>query len=125
MLGACSLDKKYIGQDINEITINESNKIKDLLDLNADLYIRNSIEETGNYECLFTCSPYSNKENWGQIIENKSCDKWIDICLNNYSCNKYLFVVDKTEKYKNYIVEELTNKSHFNKNSEYVILIKK
>lgn len=125
MLGVCSSDKHYIGQDINEITINESNKIKDLLNLNADLYIRNSIEETGNYECLFTCSPYSNKENWGQIIENKSCDEWIDICLNNYNCNKYLFVVDKTEKYKDYIVEELTNKSHFNKNSEYVILIKK
>ena len=36
---------------------------------------------------------------------------------------KYLFVVDETEKYKNYIVETIENKSHFGSNFEYVILI--
>lgn len=71
----------------------------------------------------YTCPPYGSKENWNQSIEELSCDEWIDICLNNYKCKSYLFVVDKTDKYKNYIAEEIINKSHFNKNTEKVILI--
>ena len=55
----------------------------------------------------------------------KSCDEWIDLCIEKHKCLKYLFVVDKTEKYKNYIVETLTNKSHFGTNNEYVIIIKR
>ena len=49
----------------------------------------------------------------------------IDICLNNFDCKKYLFVVDDTLKYKQFIVEILENKSHFGSNTEYVILINK
>ena len=56
-------------------------------------------------------------------IENKSCDDWIDLCLNNFNCKKYLFVVDDTIKYKNNIVYYINNKNHFYKNNEYVILI--
>ena len=79
------------------------------------------------YDCLFTCPPYGGKEHWNKDNDEieKSCDEWINICLNKYNCKKYLFVVDKTEKYKNNIIETLENKSHFGKNNEYVILIKK
>ena len=123
MLGTCSLNKKYIGQDINPITVEESNNIIAYFNLNAKVKVKNLLEDSGNYPCLFTCTPYKNKENWGQEIENKSCDDWITECLNRYKCEKYVFVVDETEKYKEFIIEEITNKSHFGQNKEYLLLI--
>ena len=124
MLGACMLGKRYIGQDINSVTIKESNKIKDYFKLNADLKVNDSIYDSDKYECLFTCPPYGNKENWHQDIEVLSADEWIDVCLKNYKCKAYLFVVDKTEKYKDFVVEEFKNKSYLNENSEQVVFIK-
>ena len=103
----------------------ESNEIKDYFNLNANLKVNDSIYDSGEYECLFTCPPYGNKENWHQEIEVLSADEWIDVCLKNYKCKAYLFVVDKTEKYKNFVVEEFKNKSYLNENSEQVVFIKK
>lgn len=123
MLGCCSLDKKYIGQDINETTISESLKIKEFLKLNSNISCKDIFNSYGEYECLFTCPPYSDKENWNQEIKNLSCDEWIDLCINKFKCKKYLFVVDNTEKYKDKIVETLNNKSHFGINTEKIILI--
>lgn len=124
MLGAWSLNKKYIGQDINNIIVNESNNIiKDFNLQNVSIKQTNSLNTKGTYECLFTCSPYNDKENWNQDIENLTCDEWIDICLKNYNCKSYLFVVDKVEKYKKHIVEEIINKSNFGTNKEYIVLI--
>lgn len=124
LLGACSLDKRYIGQDINPITVSESKNIISYFNLNAEITCCNSITKRGEYDCLFTCPPYSDKENWNQDIENLSCDEWISIFLNNYKCKKYLFVVDKTEKYKDYVIEEIENKSYLtNTVKEYIILI--
>ena len=124
MLGTCILGKHYIGQDINSVTIKESNKIKDYFKLNAVLKVNDSIYDSSEYECLFTCPPYGNKENWHQDIEVLSADEWIDVCLKNYKCKAYLFVVDKTEKYKDFVVEEFKNKSYLNENSEQVVFIK-
>lgn len=127
MLGACSLDKSYIGQDINVSHIKESNQIAEFLGLkNVSLKVQNILEDTKKeYECLFTCPPYGGKEHWNiknDLIE-KTCDEWIDECLNRFKCKTYLFVVDETEKYKDYIVEEISNSSHFGNNKEYVIKI--
>jgi hypothetical protein len=44
-------------------------------------------------------------------------------CCKHIGCKKYCFVVDKTEKYKNNIVDEITNKSHFGNSKEFIILI--
>ena len=128
MLGTCSLGKHYIGQDCNYTTINEACQLKDNFNLSAELYHKNSIYTTGECECLFTCPPYMTKkgdmlEIWNEEIEPLSEDEWIDVCLKNYKCKKYLFVVGNTEKYKDNIVEVLTNKSHFSNKKEYVILI--
>ncbi len=123
MLGACAANKKYIGYDINSITVEESNKLKNLLKLDAEIYCKDSLYIKETHECLFTCPPYGNKENWHQDIEVLSADEWIETCLKNFKCKKYLFVVDKTDKYKNYIVDNISNKSHFANNSELVILI--
>lgn len=125
MLGICSLGKKYIGQDINITTVEESNNIIDYFNLNATVKVKNLLEDSGEYECLFTCPPYGDKENWGQKIESKSCDEWIDEIISRYKCKEYIFVVDKTEKYQDCIVEELKNKSHFSINKEYIIKISK
>lgn len=127
LLGTISLDKKYIGQDINSVTIRETEElIQDLkLEEQASICCKDSLYDSGKYECLFTCPPYADKEIWHQDVEIYTADEWIEICLKNYDCERYLFVIDNTEKYKDYIVEELINKSHFNSNSEKVILIDK
>lgn len=128
MLGVCASGKKYIGQDCNWQTIKESSIIRDRLGLNAVLLSKNSIYDSGIAECLFTCPPYMNCfgsmiERWNEDIEPLSEDEWIDTCLKNYKCKKYLFVVGHTEKYKSNIVEEISNKSHFGNKIEYVVLI--
>ena len=125
MLGACSLGKKYIGQDISQEMIDDSTNIKKYFNLNADLTCKDIMQSGGDYDCLFTCSPYSNKEQWEENLINKTCDEWIDECLNRFNCKTYLFVVDNTSKYNKYIVGEITNKSHMSNNKEHIILINK
>lgn len=115
--------KKYNGQDLNQDHVNESNQIIEHLNCNAVISQRDIFESTGTYQCLFTCPPYNDKEIWGNETKFLSCDDWIDECLKRFSCKKYLFVVDETEKYKDYIVEVLENKSHLSTNNEYVVLI--
>lgn len=123
MLGVCACGKKYIGQDINEIHVKESNEIINKLKLNAVILQKDIFESVGEYDCLFTCSPYGLKEIWNEHETNKSCDEWIDECLQRFKCKRYVFVVDKTEKYKDKIVEEISNKSHFSNAKEYIIVI--
>ena len=81
------------------------------------------LESNGEYECLFPCPPYNLKEIWGTDLKDLSCDQWIDECLKRFKCKKYLFVVDKTEKYKEFIVNVKDNSSHLTKGSEKIILI--
>lgn len=127
LLGAVAVGKQYIGQDINSITVLETEDLIKELNLQdqASICCKDSLYDSGNYECLFTCPPYADKELWHQDIEVLDCDEWIETCLKNYNCGAYLFVVDKTEKYKDFIVETVENKSHFNSNSEKIIFIKK
>jgi hypothetical protein len=129
MLGCISLDKKYIGQDISEIHIRESsNMIKFLNDrgikTDVSLECKNILDSYGEYECLFTCPPYSDKEQWLDVpVDTRTCDDWIDECLSRFKCKQYLFVVDETEKYKDHIINKIVNKSHMNKNNELLIKI--
>lgn len=91
LLGTTSLDKKYIGNDINSDVIKESQQIINDLSLDAQLTNLNTEELKGNYPCLITCPPYSDKEQWfGTAVSKYSCDDWIDICLDNFDCEKYL-----------------------------------
>ena len=129
MIGCENSGKKYIGQDINEKHISEGNEIIAYKNYqNSVLTVQNVLTDTNKkFACLFTCPPYGGKEHWN--INNdeveKTCDEWIDICLEKYDCESYLFVVDETDKYKYNIVETITNKSHFGINNEYVIFIRK
>lgn len=128
MLGAIICNKNYIGQDINEKHVQESNEILKFKKVDNCIVRQQDIlnDENKAYECLFTCPPYGGKEHWNENNDEieKSCDEWIDICLEKYKCKKYLFVVDETEKYKNYIVENLQNKQGlFSNKKEYVVVI--
>ena len=127
LIGAQNCNKHYIGQDINEMHVSESNEIIAYKNYTkAIVNLQDILTDTPHdYECLFTCPPYGGKEHWNGNNDEveKTCDEWIDICLEKYKCKKYLFVVDKTEKYKDKIVETITNKSHFGTNEEMVILI--
>lgn len=123
MLGCCAVGKKYIGQDINTKHVIESNQIIDYLKLNATVKNQDIFIDQGKYECLFTCPPYGLKEIWNKNETNYTCDMWITQCIARYDCKKYLFVVDSSEQYKDYIIDEITNSSHFGVRKEYIILI--
>ena len=123
MLGCCALGKKYVGQDINTKHAIESNRIIDYLKLNATVKKQDIFIDQGKYECLFTCPPYGLKEIWNEHETNYTCDMWITQCITRYDCKKYLFVVDSSERYKDYIIDEITNSSHFGNRKEYIVLI--
>lgn len=125
LLGTCSLGKRYIGKDINEDHIRESQAIIDYFGLDGEVEIKDVLESSGSYPCLFTCPPYGDKERWNGEKDSteKSCDEWIQECLQRFDCEKYFFVVDKTEQFQSNIVEEIDNSSHMGKGKEYVVLI--
>ena len=139
MLGAslgCNL--RYIGQDINERQILEAKEIAGFLERSGkvspgqiSLSAKDMFEDSGKYDCLVVCPPYSDKERWNFDVNgvctdrNLPCGKWMDEILSRYSCRKYLFVVDGEEdtKYDDHIVERLSNRSHFSENFEKVIVM--
>ena len=126
LLGTIAARKEYIGQDLNLDAVAESNQIIDFLQLhNASIIQKDIFDSSGKYECLLTCPPYSDKETYKDESVFLSCDDWIDECLNRFDCMRYAFVVDKTEKYKDYVVEDLKSTSHFNTVKETIIVISK
>lgn len=126
MLGVASTGKQYCGQDISSAHVQESSSIVEFLSLQSccSVSCKDVLQSSGTYECLLTCPPYSSKETYGSETEFKSCDEWIDECTQRFSCKAYVFVVDSTEKYKQYVTETLHNSSHFSKSKEYVVVIK-
>lgn len=127
LIGAANCRKAYAGQDINEEHVKESNEIIKYKNYsNVQVSVQNILTDSKKeYECLFTCPPYGGKEHWDEKNDEveKTCDEWIDICLQKYKCKHYIFVVDKTEKYKDRITEVLENKSHLGISKEYVIFL--
>lgn len=124
LLGVCSTGKTYVGQDLNEIAVQESNQIIEFLNLqNSSVECRNILESEGEYEALLTCPPYYKKEHYNSETEFKTCDDWIDLILSRFKCHRYVFVVDETEKYKEHVVEDIKATSHLSKVLEKLIVI--
>ena len=126
LLGTCSLGKKYAGSDIDRDHVSESQSIIDHFGLEGTVEVKDVLKSSGAYPCLFTCPPYGGKEKWNEkndLVE-KSCDEWIQECMQRFDCERYLFVVDRTECFRDNIVEEIDNSSHLGKGKEYVVLIK-
>lgn len=136
LLGTVALGKKYVGRDLSKRVVEES---KELMDYASpvfkkhgvypkyDLDVADAITSIGSHECLLTCSPYGDIEKWDGVPEtNKSCDEWIDICLKNYECQRYVFVTDgNIKKHKAFAKETFTNNCHWGKNDELVVVIDK
>lgn len=131
LLGTIASGKRYIGIYPSELMVKESNDLMDFLRNNLikfDATVEQlwMYRERGTYPCLFTCPPHSDKEHWpGSVNESKSCDEWIDICLNNFKCRRYVFVVDQTKKYKDFVKENIVTKSHLYTSNEKIIVIDK
>lgn len=154
LLGTLSLGKLYIGSDINDITVKESNEILNFVKTSpylnvkiaankSKIDVKDAFNNTGFYDCLFTCPPYSNKENkqieiWRNSKDENiecplTCDEIIEKCLDNYKCKKYVFIVDETStKYDKYVSEYITNKGYIkanteqmNKNFEKIVVIER
>lgn len=123
LIGVSSTGKFYIGQDLNINAVNESNKIITDMGLNAEVSQKDILDSEGEYECLLTCPPYNRKEVYNAESVFKSCDDWISECLNRFRCKKYVFVVDETSQYRDYIAEEIRAESHFVKFTEKVIVL--
>lgn len=126
LLGVASLGKSYVGHDLNPVAISEANQIIDFLELPRNKYVvteQDIFDSSGSFECLLTCPPYSTKEIYNKESTFKTCDGWIEECLRRFNCSRYVFVVDNTEKYSQYIKEEIKSDSHFAHVSEYVVVI--
>ena len=135
LIGAFRQGRQYFGFDIHQDHVRESNEIVQYLKAEKFLSVAQEDLITApvkTYDfntCLFTCPPYGGKEHWNQSNDEveKTCDEWIDLCLKKYqNCGAYLFVVDQTVKYKDFVVESFTPKNGlFKKMNEQVILISK
>lgn len=124
LLGVCSTGKHYIGQDMNVSAVSESNALAEFLQLsNYSIKCANILNSSGSYESLLTCPPYFKKEHYSSETVYRSCDDWIDYILSVFSCKRYVFVVDCTEKYKDNVVEQLKSTSHFCTVTESLIVI--
>lgn len=125
LIGAVAAGKRYIGQDLREVSVKESNEIIDFLKIQdkASIAHKDVLQSHGEYECLLTCPPYGFKEVYGDETVFKSCDGWIDECLDRFKCRRYVFIIDETEKYRDYISEELHNASHFSNSVEHIVVI--
>ena len=140
MLGAMICHVPYIGRDVNAKHIKESKAILDWWKTNrdpkvqVDLAVADATRNSGIYDCLLTCSPYATIDKYGnrKNIEDwnnpnqlaLTCDEWIDVCLMNYKCRKYVFVVDDTiVKYRPNVVGVIGNKGHMGRNKEYIVFL--
>ena len=127
MLGVTSLNKKYFGFDVRMEVINESQQIVDFLKLeNVTLDIKDIINDAydGEYDLLFTCPPYENKEIWFNGQESHNVDFYIDQCLKKIKAKRYIFVIDDVAtRYENFAMDYVYNQSHFGKNKEKILII--
>lgn len=137
MIGTLAAGKNYIGHDLCKSSIEESKEIYNFIKPYIQIYydkepmctleIADAAKTTGKYDALLTCSPYGDIENWpGVETSTRDCDDWIDVCLQNYDCKKYVFVTDNTiKRYINYVDDELENTSHWGSNKEFIVVITK
>lgn len=111
--GCKRLGLSYKGYDINTYKEHEGYNIehKDIL----------TVQDNNHYDCLLTCCPYDDIEKYGIETVYKSCDDWTDEILKRFpNVDKYIFVVDnKSAKYDKYVVEGITNNSHFTRGKQH------
>lgn len=122
LLGTCSLGKTYTGYSNNAELLKESKNLINFLELNAKVFDRKEIS-VSNFDGMFTYIEDSNL--WKDINkEYRDTDILIEECLNTFKCKRYLFIVNNTEKYKEFVTGAIENTSQFNDNNKkYIVLI--
>ena len=125
LLGVAAAGKEYRGSDINPIAVKEANEIIQFHKLKGKVECRDvlKLDSEINADCLLTCPPYGTKERYSIEHEFKTCDEWIDCILSKYKCKRYVFVVDHSEKYNEYIAEEIVTPSYFKNIVEHIVVI--
>jgi hypothetical protein len=142
LLGSILNNKKYIGHDINQTTVSESNKLLDaikqfrldpsnnpykipkhyldLTNIDASVSVQDIFTDTPDheYESLFTCSPYANnngipKESWNYHYD-QSTNKYIsdDSGYNTEQWIDYILDKYKCKKYL-FVVDYMGKYSKF------------
>lgn len=136
LIGALCAGKNFVGSDINDVTISESASLYEYIKplfpkLSCDLFVEDIFKNSGKAPCILTCTPYADIEEWvdskgNKITSKYDCDAWIDIIMERFDCERYIFVTDgNILKWKPYVVEVLENTSHFGKNNEFVVMVER
>ena len=122
-MGTVASGKKYIGYDIDSTVIDEARNIIDFHKLDATVLFRDGGSEHGTFDALFTYVPNNFVEKMSSATDVCAYDKCIDLCLSQYNCKYYVFVVDYVGKYAPYEVETLKHHSFVKDVYEHIIII--
>lgn len=122
-LGAVACGKTYAGSDVRHDVVRETNELHSYLGLPCNVTVCDYRQRSNTTaDVLFTCPPYSNKEQWVGVSEYHTEDDYVEYVLRNYNCKRYLFVVQST-KYSNNVVCSFKNGSWVKSNkSEHLLL---
>jgi hypothetical protein len=127
MLGTVSLGLSYTGYDINETSVKESNEIIKFLDIGDLAKIScQSVEDYDSdvvYDVLLTCPPYGNKEIWEEGKSYNDADYYIEQCLNRVKANVYIFVVDKTVRFKDFLKDSVKKRTYLSSSNESILIV--
>ena len=135
LLGVVSTGRRYVGRDLSPIVIAESKRLMEhvgpMFELNGvypdyDLGVADATQPSDvKHQSLLTCSPYGNLEHWDGVPDsNLSCDDWIDICMRNHVCERYVFVTDgNIVKWRPWVKEVWQNTCHWGSNEECVVVV--
>lgn len=116
-----ALNKTYIGCDLNSELVEWHQK------LGRSITLHDARQFKYDGECnVFICPPYRDTEIYfkGQDVTTTEC-QWLDIVRKNVpNASRYIMVCKAVDpQYRQYIVETKENKSHFGKNTEYVLVV--
>ena len=128
MLGACSLGMSYTGYDIREEAIVEAGGIVEELSLPGVVLSCSAIEDladSAQYDVLITCPPNSDKESWTPNQICQGADYYVEMALAKINAKTYIFVVDSTTKYQDFVVEQIKGKRGNDKATQLVLVINK
>ena len=119
---ACKeLGIKYVGIDFNKELVDWHKSCK----RNIEYGDANTFTYDGECSVLI-CPPYQDVETYfeGQDLKTTQCE-WLEIVMKNIpNANEYIMICKVVDKgWEKYIIETKGNKSHFGKNTEYVLKV--
>ncbi len=117
LLGAAACNISYIGNDINQKTIDNNKKIAEFIGSDAVLTCNDAANYTpdGGYDTIFTCPPYWNDEIYTDIGAERKRNLhdflswWNDLVIASLKPGVKLFVYVISTKYKAEMNQVLLN----------------